>query len=188
MTSKNALMVRDSMSRLAPPSFMLQGRLNRRPLRVPTSLSSNLLHDGFRFFVKTRLSANDYNIVLLSGSTASDLETRTANLQKDVPLFLGSAAKTSYVVIAKEIEVNPYIRVKINGVETDVPMGSSIRQAIEQTTARGVASNALAHLSVLTLYRVQKLPHARLSPVEWDDAAQEILNLTLRGWRADRLF
>jgi hypothetical protein len=135
----------------------------------------------FRFFVKTRLSANDYNIVLLSGSTASDLETRAANFQKDAALFLGSASKTSYVVIVKEIEVNPYIRVKINGVETDVPMGSSIRQAIEQTAGRGTASNALARLSVLKPYRVQKLPHAGLSPVEWDHGTQDILNLMLEG-------
>ena len=135
----------------------------------------------FRFFVKTRLSGNDYNIVLLSGSTASDLEARTANFQKDAPQFLQSASKTFYVVIPKEIEVNPYIRVKINGVETDVPMGSSIRQAIEQTAGRGAASNALGHLSVLKPYRVQKLPHPRLSPVEWDHRTQDILNLTLEG-------
>jgi hypothetical protein len=135
----------------------------------------------FRFFVKTRLSANDYNIVLLSASTASDLETRTANFQKDAPQFLQSASKTFYVAIPKEIEVSPYIRVKVNGVETDVPMGSSIRQAIEQTAGRGTAPNALARLSVLKPYRVQKLPRAGLSPVEWDHRTQDILNLTLEG-------
>ena len=135
----------------------------------------------FRFFVKTRLSANDYNIVLLSGPTASDLETRTADFHKDAPAFLGSASKTSYVAIAKEIEVNPYIRVRVNGVETDVPMGSTIRQVIEQTAGRGAASSALARLSVLKPYGVQKPPRGRLSPVEWDHGTQDILNLTLEG-------
>jgi len=71
--------------------------------------------------------------------------------------------------------------VKVNGVETDVPMGSSIRQAIEQTTGRGAASNALVRLSVLKPYHVQKLPRARLFPVEWDHRTQDILNLTLEG-------
>lgn len=135
----------------------------------------------FRFFVKTRLSLNDYNIVLLSGPTAKDLGTRTENSQKDAASFLGSASKASYVVIGKEIEVNPYIRVKVNGVETDVPMGSSIRQVIEQTAGHGTAPNALARLSVLKPYYVQKLSRARLSPFEWDHRTQGVLNLTLEG-------
>jgi hypothetical protein len=135
----------------------------------------------FRFFVKTRVSANDYNIVLMSGSTASDLETRSVNFQKDAAAFLQAAGKASYVVIAKEIEVNPYTRVKVNGIETDVPMGSSIRQVIEQIAGRGSASNALARLSVLKPYRIQKSPRTRLSPVEWDRRTQDILNLTVEG-------
>ena len=60
-------------------------------------------------------------------------------------------------------------------------MGSSIRQVIEQTAGRGTASNALARLSVLKPYHVQKLSRARLSPVEWDHRTQDILNLMLEG-------
>lgn len=135
----------------------------------------------FRFFVKTRLSANDYNIVLLSGASASDLETQSANFQKDAAVFREAAGKASYVVIAKEIEVNPYTRVTLNGVETDVPMGSSIRDAIEQTAGRGTAVNALARLSVLKPYRVRKGMRARLVPVAWDHQKQDILKLTLEG-------
>ena len=135
----------------------------------------------FRFFVKTHLSANDYNIVLLSGSNTSDLESRTVGFHKEAAAFLQSVGKTSYVVIGKEIEVNPYIRVRVNGVETDVPMGSSLRQAIEQTAGRGTAVNALARLSVMKPYRGQKAARARLAPVEWDHGKQDILNLTLEG-------
>ncbi len=135
----------------------------------------------FRFFVKTRLSANDYNIVLLSAPTASVLEARTENFQKDAAAFLRSAGNTSYVAITKEIEVNPYIRVKVNGVETDVPVGSSIRQVIEQKAGRGTASNALARLTVVKPYHAQKVSRARLCPVEWDHRTQDILNLVLEG-------
>jgi hypothetical protein len=58
-------------------------------------------------------------------------------------------------------------------------MGNSIRQVIEQTASDGTASNAVARLSVLKPYRVQKLSHAKLLPVRWDHRTQDILNLTL---------
>ena len=96
-------------------------------------------------------------------------------------MLQGRPSRTSYVAIAKEIEVNPYIRVKVNGVDTDVPMGSSIRQVIEQTAGRGAASNAFARLSILKPECVQQLPRARLSRVDWDHRTFRLLNLTLEG-------
>jgi hypothetical protein len=129
----------------------------------------------FRFFVMTRLAGNDYNIVLLSAPTASDLETRTASFRRDAAGYLQTAGKASYAAMTKEIGVNPYVRVKVNGVETDVALGDSIRQTIEQTAGRGNAASVLPRLSVLKPYG------GKLSRVEWDRNGQDILNLSLEG-------
>jgi hypothetical protein len=129
----------------------------------------------FRFFLITRASANDYDMVLLSAPTASDLEARTELFRRDAAGYLRSADKATYAAMTREIGVNPYVRVRVNGVETDIPVGDSIRQVIEASTGRGQAANALPHLTILK-------PHGgKLCRVEWDHSARDILSLTLEG-------
>lgn len=131
----------------------------------------------FRYFLMTRQSTdrNDYNIVVLSGHTPGDLESRTQAFAKDAAAYLRSADKKSFAAMTPQFGVNPYIRVKLQGVESDLELGSTVRQAIEQSAGRGSAVGVLSRLTVLK-------PHGgKLSRVEWDRGTQTILNLTLEG-------
>jgi hypothetical protein len=74
-----------------------------------------------------------------------------------------------------EFGVNPYVRVRIQGVQSDLEPGSTVRSAIEQSTGRGSAVKVLPGLSV-------RKPHNRgMARVEWDRTTQDILNLMLEG-------
>jgi hypothetical protein len=119
----------------------------------------------FRYFVMTRASRNDYNIAVLAGRTKGELESRSEAFRKDAALYLESAPKASYAAMTGEIGVNPYVRVKINGVEVDIAMGSSLGQAIGGAGA--------TQLTVLK-------PHVRgLALVEAE--REVLLNLPLEG-------
>ena len=131
----------------------------------------------FRYFLMTRSSTNrnDYNIVLLSAPTASELEARTRAFEKDAGAYLQSAAKTSYAAMTPEFGVNPYIRVKVKQAERDLELGATVRAAIEQSAGKGSAPGVLAQLTV-------RKPHnGKMSLVEWDRTRQDILNLPLEG-------
>jgi hypothetical protein len=131
----------------------------------------------FRYFLMTRSSTNrnDYNIVVLSAPTASELEARTQAFQEDAVAYLQSAAKTTYAAMTPEFGVNPFIRVKAKQAEVDLELGATVRAAIEQSAGKGSAPGVLAQLTV-------RKPHnGKMSLVEWDRTRQDILNLPLEG-------
>jgi hypothetical protein len=131
----------------------------------------------FRYFLMTRSSTNrnDYNVVVLSAPTASELEARTHAFETDAGAYLQSSAKTSYAAMTPQFGVNPYIRVKVKHAETDLELGATVRTAIEQSAGKGSAVAALAQLTVRKPYK------GKLSTVEWDRTKQDILNLPLEG-------
>ena len=131
----------------------------------------------FRYFLMTRASSdrNDYNIVVLGAPTHGELELRTEAFAKDASGYLRTADKSSFAAMTPQFGVNPYLRVKVQGVDQDLDLGVSVRQAIEQTAGRGSAQGTLAHLTVLQ-------PHnGKLARVDWDRTGSEILNLPLEG-------
>jgi hypothetical protein len=78
-----------------------------------------------------------------------------------------SAGKNSCAAIMRDVEVNPYVRVKVNGAETDFPVGSTIGQIVKQSPLQNLV--------------VMKPKGAKLFPVNWHRGARDILNLTLEG-------
>jgi hypothetical protein len=131
----------------------------------------------FRYFLMTHLSTdrNDYEIVLLSAPTPRELELRTDAFRKDAAGYLHSAPHKSYAAMSHGIGVNPYIRVMLNGTQTDLQPGETLRHAVDQAAGPGSSSRVLRRLSVLK-------PHnGKLAQIEWDHASQDILNLTLEG-------
>ena len=66
------------------------------------------------------------------------------------------------------LRINVYIRVRVKGIETDLPRGTTVGQAVAQP---GVPAN----------FRIRKLHDGRLYPVIWDRATPIILNLPLEG-------
>ena len=69
--------------------------------------------------------------------------------------------------------INAYIRVRLNGVLTDLQKPVSIRQAITQ--ANGDPATALVKL------KVRKLHDGALYPVQWPAGTDAILSLPLEG-------
>ena len=163
--------------RIVPRSAELhiEGKVEPEPAPKVNQFVFEASARWFRFMVKTRVSRNDYGIVVLSASTASDLEARTAAFSRDATAFLASAKKDSYVAVPREIEVNPNVRVKVNGTATDIPNGDSVRQVIERSAGRGSAALAIPHLTILKPYA------GTLRRVEWDHKTEDILALTLEG-------
>src|SRR5665213_2332092 len=131
----------------------------------------------FRYFLMTRQASdrNDYNIVLLSGATAAELEARTEAFQKDATAYLRSADKNSYAAMTPAIGVNPYLRVTVNGTVSDIEPGTTVRKAIEQSEGRGKAAAVLPRLRIL------KPRQGRFIPVELDSGTGDVLNLMLEG-------
>jgi hypothetical protein len=128
-----------------------------------------------RYFLMTRASQNDYNIVVVTGKTRSELESRTASFRQDAAAYLGSAPKGSYAAMTREIGVNPYLRVTVNGVVTDVPASSSLRQVLEQVGGAGTAARFPKTLTLRKLHRGMPVP------VEWDRSQADILELPIEG-------
>ena len=153
----------------------IAGQVEQRPGPQVNQFVLDPAARWFRHFVMTSSSRNDYDIVLLSASTASELETRTEAFRRDAPGYLRAANRNSYAAMTREIGVNAYIRVKVKGVETDTAWGNSIRQVIEEADGRGNAAKALPRLSVFKPYG------GGLRRVEWDAATEDVLNLALEG-------
>jgi hypothetical protein len=131
----------------------------------------------FRYFLMTRASTNrnDNNIVLLGAATTAELEAHARAFAADAADYLRTADTTSYAAMTPEFGVNPYVRVRIQGVQSDLEPGSTVRSAIEQSAGRGSAVKVLPGLSV-------RKPHNRgMARVEWDRTTQDILNLMLEG-------
>ena len=129
----------------------------------------------FRYFVMTRASRNDYNIVVLSGSSRSELETRSEAFRRDAVRYLQTAPKGSFAAMSSEIGINLYVHVEVNGVPRDVAVGSTVRQAIDEAAGTVGTAEQAARLSVLK-------PHRRgMATVDALNGRNELLNLPIEG-------
>jgi len=123
----------------------------------------------YRLFYKT--DDNGVTAILISGATRDDLDRRTKAVGADASACEKSAGLC--VVLPRRVGVNPFLVVTVNEKEVTVPLGGTVRSAIQAGGQRPDA--VVATLTVSRLYSGQ------LRTVEFDRASPEILNLKLNG-------
>lgn len=123
-------------------------------------------------YMMTKVSANDFDFVVLSARTSAELRSYIAEFQHDATAFLRTADPSSYTLLPHGTSINAYVRVSVNGVSVDLPRGNTLRQAIGQSADPRAISSQL---------KVRKLHHGKLFPVEWDRTTDQILSLPLEG-------
>ncbi|HEU5020797.1 MAG TPA: hypothetical protein VFT60_02865 [Bryobacteraceae bacterium] len=127
----------------------------------------------YELYMMTKVSSNDFDFVVFSARTSQELHNSVAAFQTDAAKYLQTADPHTYTVLPHGSGINAYIRVRLNGVLTDLQKPVSIRQAIAQ--AKGDPAAALATL------KVRKLHDGALYPVEWPAGSNAILLLPLEG-------
>ena len=105
--------------------------------------------------------------VVLAAPTRAELDRQTQAFNSG-PALCDQVPSQACVVIPKRVALNPFLVVTVNGSETMVPVGSTVRAAIH-----------LDHVPPeLKVYK----PYAgKPVPVEFDRASPEILGLVLSG-------
>jgi hypothetical protein len=105
--------------------------------------------------------------VVLAAPTRAELD-RQAQAFNSGPALCAQVPSQACVVIPKRVALNPFLVVTVNGSETMVPVGSTVRAAI--------------HLErVPPDFKVYKLYDGKPVPVKFDRASPEILGLVLSG-------
>jgi hypothetical protein len=127
----------------------------------------------YELYMMTKVSANDFDFVVFSARTSEELHNSVAAFQADATKYLQTADPHSFTVLPHGSGINAYIRVRLNGVLTDLQKPVSIRQAITQAKANPTAA-------VRTL-KVRKLHDGLLYPVQWPSGTDVILSLPLEG-------
>ncbi|HVW08958.1 MAG TPA: hypothetical protein VHC90_10265 [Bryobacteraceae bacterium] len=127
----------------------------------------------YELYMMTKVSTNDFDFVVFSARTSEELHNSVAAFQTDAANYLQTADPHTYTVLPHGSGINAYIRVKLNGVLTDLPKLNTIRQAIQQ--AGGDPNAALPKL------KVRKLHDGVLYPVQWPAGTNTILSLPLEG-------
>jgi hypothetical protein len=105
--------------------------------------------------------------VVLAAPTRADLDRQTRTFSSD-PALCAQVPTQACVVIPKRVALNPFLVITVNGTETTVPIGSTIRAATH-------LERPPAELEVYKLYGGKPVP------VEFDHSSPEILVLLLTG-------
>jgi len=105
--------------------------------------------------------------VVLAAATRAELDRQTRTFSSD-PALCAQVPTQACVVIPKRVALNPFLAITVNGSETTVPVGATVRAA--------------THLErVPPDLKVYKLYAGKPVPVEFDRASPEILGLVLSG-------
>ena len=123
----------------------------------------------YRLFYKT--DDNGVTAVVISGTSREDLDHRTKIVAADASAC--EKAGGLCALLPKRVGVNPFLLVTANDKEVTVPLGGTVRSAIQ--IAGQTPDVALATLTVSRPYGGQ------LRPVVFDRASPDILNLKLGG-------
>jgi hypothetical protein len=119
----------------------------------------------YRLFYKT--DQGEVVEVVLAAPTRAELDLETRTFSSD-PALCAQVPTQACVVIPRRVALNPFLAITVNGSETTVPVGSTVRAAIH-----------LDHVPPdLTVY---KLYGGKPAPVEFDRASSGILGLVLNG-------
>jgi len=112
--------------------------------------------------------------VVLAAPTRAELDRQTRALNSD-PALCAQVPTQACVVIPKRVALNPFLVITVNGSETTVPMGSTIRGTIQTATGAKNIERPPTELKVYKLYAGKPVP------VEFDRASPAILGLVLNG-------
>jgi hypothetical protein len=105
--------------------------------------------------------------VVLAAPTRAELDRQTQAFNSG-PALCAHVPTQACVVLPRRVALNPFLAITVNGSETTVPVGSTVRAAI--------------HLErVPPELKVYKLYAGKPVPVEFDPASSEILGLVLNG-------
>jgi hypothetical protein len=156
----------------------VERRIDGRPETAAAPLSNYFRFSDraahYRLFYKTDPDGDGTTEIVLTAPTRAELDRRTRALAGDASLCQRSDPEMC-VVIPRRVAVNPFVAVAVNGTETRLPVGSTVRRAIEQVDARANLPEILSRLKLLK-------PHGgKLARVEFDRTRQDILDLTLLG-------
>jgi hypothetical protein len=118
----------------------------------------------YRLFYKT--DDNGVTAIVISGATREDLDRRTKSAAT-------AAACDLCVVLPKRVGVNPFLVVTVNEKELTVPLGATVRTAVQAAGQR--IDGVLPTLAVWRMYAGQ------LRPVEFPREGSSIFDLKLNG-------
>jgi hypothetical protein len=112
--------------------------------------------------------------VVLAAPTRAELDRQTQTFSSD-PALCAQVPTQACVVIPKRVALNPFLVITVNGSETTVPVGSTVRAAIQVATGARTIERPPADLKVYKLYAGKPVP------VEFDRTSPEILGVVLNG-------
>jgi hypothetical protein len=112
--------------------------------------------------------------VVLAAPTRAELDRQTRTLNSD-PALCAQVPSQTCVVIPGRVALNPFLVVAVNGSETTVPVGSTVRAAIQAATGARNIERPPTDLVVYKLYAGKPVL------VEFDRGSPEILGLVLSG-------
>jgi hypothetical protein len=112
--------------------------------------------------------------VVLAAPTRAELDRQTRAFNSD-PALCAQVPSQACVVIPKRVALNPFLVITVNGSETTVPVGSTVRGAIQTATGARNIERLPPELEVYKLYAGKPVA------VEFDRDSIEILGLVLSG-------
>jgi len=125
----------------------------------------------YRLFYKTDRGTT--RIVVAGAATRAELDGAAQSLDSD-PDACGKFGAGMCVVLPQHVAANPDVVAMVNGHEVALPVGATIRGAI-QAAGENDPPRVLAQLHVRRLYGGKPVA------VEFDRASQDILGLILFG-------
>jgi hypothetical protein len=112
--------------------------------------------------------------VVLAAPTRAELDRQTQTFSSD-PALCAQVPTQACVVIPQRVALNPFLAITVNGSETTVPVGSTVRAAIQTAAGARNVERLAPDLRVYKLYAGKPVP------VEFDRTSTEILGLVLNG-------
>jgi hypothetical protein len=150
----------------------IQGKVEPAARPATNYLKFELQAAYYRLFYKA--DRGEVVEVVLAAPTRAELDRQTQTFSSD-PALCAQVPSQACVVIPKRVALNPFLAITINGSETTVPIGSTIRTAIQAATGARNVERPPTELKVYKLYAGKPVP------VEFDRSSPEILGLVLNG-------
>lgn len=128
----------------------------------------------YRLLYKTDPDGREINEIVIAGATRAELYGHTDALLADSSLCRTSDPEMC-IAIPRQVGVNPYFTVTVNGAEVRLPVGGTVRQAIASGGGPPRVQDVLPQLALFKPYA------GRPVRVEFDRNGAEILDLVLLG-------
>jgi hypothetical protein len=127
----------------------------------------------YRMFYKTDPADNGITEIVVGGATLAELDRLTEAMRADTATC-DKSGTTMCVVIPRQVAVNPFLHVTVNGKDTRLNLGSSVRLAILAGGGFPTPKD-MPNLVVLKPY------NGKLTPVEFSHLSGAIFDVVLLG-------